>query len=266
MLRQLLKQQRLVKTETEIELIRQSSLLVGKTLAEVARYIHPGVTTKYLDEKAEAFIKAHGAVPSFKGYNGFPASLCTSINEVVVHGIPCETQLREGDIISIDCGVLMNGYHGDSAYTFSVGKISEEKALLLERTKASLYKGIARALRGNRTGDIAHAIQSYTESFGYGVVRDLVGHGVGRELHEKPEVPNFGKRGSGHKLEVGMTIAIEPMINQGKRQVVMEKNGWNVRTVDRKPSAHFEHTVVVGTHRAEILSTFEFIEQILNEI
>jgi len=257
---------RLVKTETEIELVRQSSLLVGKTLAEVARYIHPGVTTKYLDEKAEAFIKAHGAVPSFKGYNGFPASLCTSINEVVVHGIPSERQLCEGDIISVDCGVLMNGFHGDSAYTFSVGQISEETALLLERTKASLYKGIACALRGNRTGDIGYAVQSYTESFGYGVVRDLVGHGVGQELHEKPEVPNFGKRGSGQKLEVGMTIAIEPMINQGKKQVVIEKDKWTVRTVDRKPSAHFEHTVVVGTHHAEILSTFEFIEQILNKI
>ena len=255
----------LVKTETEIELIRQSSLLVGKTLAEIARYIHPGVTTKYLDEKAEAFIKAHGAVPSFKGYDGFPATLCTSINEVVVHGIPSETQLREGDIISIDCGVLMNGYHGDSAYTFAVGEISEEKTLLLERTKESLYRGIARALRGNRTGDIAYAIQSYTESFGYGVVRDLVGHGVGRELHEKPEVPNFGRRGSGHKLEPGMTIAIEPMINQGKRQVVTERDRWTVRTVDRKPSAHFEHTIVIGTHQPQILSTFEFIEQVLND-
>jgi methionyl aminopeptidase len=255
----------LVKTETEIELIRQSSLLVGKTLAEIARYIHPGVTTKYLDEKAEAFIKAHGAIPSFKGYDGFPATLCTSINEVVVHGIPSETQLREGDIISIDCGVLMNGYHGDSAYTFAVGEISEEKTLLLERTKESLYRGIARALRGNRTGDIAYAIQSYTESFGYGVVRDLVGHGVGRELHEKPEVPNFGRRGSGHKLEPGMTIAIEPMINQGKRQVVTERDRWTVRTVDRKPSAHFEHTIVIGTHQPQILSTFEFIEQVLND-
>jgi len=266
MLRQLLKPQRWVKTETEIELVRQSSLLVGKTLAEVARYIHPGVTTKYLDEKAEAFIKAHGATPSFKGYNGFPAALCTSINEVVVHGIPSERQLCEGDIISIDCGVFMNGYHGDSAYTFSVGQISEETALLLERTKVSLYKGIACALRGNRTGDIGYAVQSYTESFGYGVVRDLVGHGVGQKLHEKPEVPNFGKRGTGQKLETGMTIAIEPMINRGKRQVVVEKDGWTVRTVDRKPSAHFEHTVVVGAHHAQVLSTFEFIEEVLNKI
>ena len=262
----LIKPKKLVKTETEIELIRQSSLLVGKTLAEIARYIHPGVTTKYLDEKAEAFIKAHGATPSFKGYEGFPAALCTSLNEVVVHGIPNDVPLREGDILSIDCGVFMNGYHGDSAYTFAVGQISEEKALLLKRTKESLYRGIAQALRGNRTGDIAYAIQSYTESFGYGVVRDLVGHGVGQRLHEKPEVPNFGKRGSGQKLETGMTIAIEPMINQGKRQVVLEKDKWTVRTVDRKPSAHFEHTVVVGTHHAEILSTFEFIEEILNKI
>jgi methionyl aminopeptidase len=256
--------QQLVKTETEIELIRQSSLLVGKTLAEVARYLHPGVTTKYLDEKAAAFIKAHGATPSFKGYNGFPATLCTSVNDVVVHGIPNQTPLREGDIISIDCGVFMNGYHGDSAYTFAIGQISEEKALLLKRTKAALYKGIACALHGNRTGDIGHTIQNYTESFGYGVVRDLVGHGVGQKLHEKPEVPNFGKRGTGQRLETGMTIAIEPMINQGRKHVITEKDG-TVRTRDRKPSAHFEHTVVVGARQAEILSTFEFIEQVLNE-
>ena len=256
--------QQLVKTETEIELVRQSSLLVGKTLAEVARYIHPGVTTKYLNDKAEAFIKAHGAFPSFKGYRDFPATLCTSVNDVVVHGIPDETPLREGDIISVDCGVLMNGYHGDSAYTFAVGQISEEMTLLLKRTKAALYKGIACALHGNRTGDIGYTIQNYTESFGYGVVRDLVGHGVGQELHEKPEVPNFGKRGTGQRLETGMTIAIEPMINQGRKHVIMEKNGV-VRTRDRKPSAHFEHTVVVGARQAQILSTFEFIEQVLND-
>jgi methionyl aminopeptidase len=257
--------ERLVKTETEIELIRQSSLLVGKTLAEIARYIHPGVTTKFLNDKAEAFIKAHGATPSFKGYRGFPAAICTSVNDVVVHGIPNETPLREGDIISIDCGVFMNGYHGDSAYTFAVGQISEEIALLLKRTKSALYKGIACALHGNRTGDISYTVQNYTESFGYGVVRDLVGHGVGRELHEKPEIPNFGKRGTGQRLETGMTIAIEPMINQGKKHVFTEKDKWTVRTRDRKPSAHFEHTVVVGARQAEILSTFEFIEQVLNE-
>jgi len=257
--------QTLVKTETEIKLIRQSSLLVGKTLAEVARYMHPGVTTQYLNDKAEAFIKAHGATPSFKGYRGFPAAICTSVNDVVVHGIPNNTPLREGDIVSIDCGVFMNGYHGDSAYTFSIGKISEEVELLLKRTKASLYKGIACALHGNRTGDISYAIQSYTESFGYGVVRDLVGHGVGRELHEKPEVPNFGKRGTGHRLETGMTIAIEPMINQGRKHVITEKDKWTVRTRDKRPSAHFEHTVVIGARQAEILSTFEFIEQVLND-
>ena len=257
--------QSLVKTETEIKLIRQSSLLVGKTLAEVARYMHPGVTTQYLNDKAEAFIKAHGATPSFKGYRGFPAAICTSVNDVVVHGIPNNTPLREGDIVSIDCGVFMNGYHGDSAYTFSIGKISEEVELLLKRTKASLYKGIACALHGNRTGDISYAIQSYTESFGYGVVRDLVGHGVGRELHEKPEVPNFGKRGTGHRLETGMTIAIEPMINQGRKHVITEKDKWTVRTRDKRPSAHFEHTVVIGARQAEILSTFEFIEQVLND-
>jgi len=255
----------LVKTETEIELIRQSSLLVGKTLAEVARYIYPGVTTKYLDEIAEAFIKAHGAYPSFKGYRGFPNALCTSVNDVVVHGIPNDTPLQEGDIISIDCGVLMNGYHGDSAYTFAVGQISEEKMLLMERTKAALYKGIACALHGNRTGDISHAIQSYTESFGYGVVRDLCGHGVGRELHEKPEITNFGRRGTGTRLETGMTIAIEPMINKGKKQVFTAKDGWTVRTADRRPSAHYEHTVVVGARQAQILSTFEFIEDVLRD-
>ena len=257
--------QSLVKTETEIELVRQSSLLVGKTLAEVARYVHPGVTTQYLNDKAEAFIKAHGASPSFKGYRGFPAAVCTSVNDVVVHGIPNNTPLREGDIVSVDCGVFMNGYHGDSAYTFAVGKVSEEIALLMKRTKASLYKGIACALHGNRTGDISYAVQSYTESFGYGVVRDLVGHGVGRELHEKPEVPNFGKRGTGTRLDAGMTIAIEPMINQGRKHVFTEKDKWTVRTRDRKPSAHYEHTVVVRMKQAEILSTFEYIEQVLND-
>lgn len=256
----------LVKTEAEIELIRQSSLLLGKTHAEVARHIRPGITTRQLDKIAEEYILSHNAIPSFKGYGGFPATLCTSVNDVVVHGFPNDEPLKEGDIVSIDCGVFLNGFHSDSAYTYPVGEISEELRLLLQRTKESLYLGIEKALHGNRTGDIGHAVQGYTESFGYGVVRDLVGHGVGRNLHEKPDVPNFGKRGVGHKLETDMTIAIEPMITLGKRQVVIEKDGWTIRTVDRKPAAHFEHTVAVRKNKAEILTTFEFIEEELDKL
>jgi methionyl aminopeptidase len=255
----------LVKTETEIELIRQSSLLLGKTHAEVARHIKPGITTRQLNEIAEEYIRDHHAIPSFKGYGGFPATLCTSVNDVVVHGFPDDVSLKEGDIVSIDCGVFLNGFHSDSAYTYGVGEISTELELLLKRTKEALYLGIAQALHGNRTGDIGYAVQHYTESFYYGVVRDLVGHGVGRQLHEDPDVPNFGKRGTGHKLETGMTIAIEPMINLGKRQVFIEKNGWIIRTADRKPSAHFEHTVAIGKEQAQILTTFEYIEEVLQK-
>jgi methionyl aminopeptidase len=204
-------------------------------------------------------------VPGFKGYNGFPYTLCISINEQVVHGFPGERELKEGDIVSVDCGVLKNGFYGDSAYTFAVGEVREEALSLMKRTRESLYLGIEEASAGKRTGDIGHAVQSYVESFGYSVVRDLVGHGVGRNLHEKPEVPNYGTRGSGVKLKAGMVIAIEPMINLGSRNIVQENDGWTIRTADRKWSAHFEHTVAIRQGKAEVLSSFEFIEEILRQ-
>lgn len=253
----------LIKTEEEIALLRESSLLVGKTLAEVAKLIKPGITTIELNNVAAEFIRDHKAVPGFLGYNGFPYSLCISTNEVVVHGFPGEKPLAEGDIISIDCGVLKNGFYGDSAYTFAVGEVSEEKKLLMERTKASLYKGIEQAVAGNRIGDIGNAVQSYVERFGYSVVRDLVGHGLGRNLHEKPEVPNYGRKGTGVKLREGMVLAIEPMVNLGVRSVIQESDGWTIRTSDRMPSAHYEHDVVIRKDKAEILSTFDYIEEVL---
>jgi methionyl aminopeptidase len=255
----------LYKTNEEIELIRESSLLVGRTLAEIAGLIKPGVQTILLNKTAEEFIKDHGAIPGFLGYNGFPYTLCVSINEQVVHGFPGQRQLQEGDIVSIDCGVIKNGFYGDSAYTFAVGNVSEKVWLLMKRTRESLYKGIEAAIDGNRVGDIGHAVQSYVESFGYSVVRDLVGHGVGKDLHEKPEVPNYGKRGTGIKLREGMVLAIEPMINLGTKNVVQERDGWTIRTADRMPSAHFEHTVAVRHGKAEILSSFEGIEKILTD-
>lgn len=254
-----------LKTVEEIELQRESSLLVGKTLAEVARHIRPGVTTRELDRIAEAFIRDHGAIPGFKGYGGFPGSLCVSINDEVVHGIPGNRELRQGDVVSIDCGVLKNGFYGDSAYTFAVGEISAELQLLLERTHQALYEGIRMAVEGNRVGDISHAIQSYIDQFGYGIVRELVGHGVGRKLHEAPEVPNFGRRGTGPRLVAGMVIAIEPMINLGTKNISQDADGWTIRTSDRKPSAHFEHTVAIGKEKADILSSFEMIEEILKK-
>ncbi|KAF0194956.1 MAG: methionine aminopeptidase [Bacteroidetes bacterium] len=251
------------KTDEEIELIRLSSLLVGKTLAEVARHIKPGVTTGELDKIAETFIRDHRAVPGFKGYGGFPATLCISVNEVVVHGIPGNLELHDGDLVSVDCGVIMNGFYGDSAYSFAVGEVSEEVRLLMERTKESLYRGIGVAKSGKRTGDIGYEIQTYVEGFGYSVVRDLVGHGLGRHLHEKPEVPNYGKRGVGAMLQPGMVICIEPMINLGRRQVVQEKDGWTIRTADRQPSAHFEHAIAIREGKTEILSSFDEIEEVL---
>lgn len=254
-----------LKTEREIDLIKESSLLVGRTLAEVAKHIRPGITTKALDRIAEEFIRDHGAVPGFKGYEGFPATLCISVNEQVVHGIPGERVLKEGDMASVDCGVILNGYYGDSAYSFAVGEVSEEVRLLMERTKESLYKGIEAAVAGQRLGDIGFAIQNHVEQYGYSVVRDLVGHGIGKNLHEKPEVPNFGKRGHGMKLVEGMTICIEPMINLGSRMVVQEKDNWTIRTVDRKPSAHFEHAIAVRKNKSEVLSSFEMIENELNK-
>ncbi len=253
-----------LKTDEEIELLRASNLLVARTLGEVAKHIKVGVSTLELDRVAESFIRDHGAIPGFLNYNGFPNTLCTSVNEQVVHGIPNSNPLKEGDIVSVDCGVLLNGFFGDSAYTFAVGKISEEVENLLKVTKESLLKGIEMAVDGNRIGDIGYAIQTYNEEHGYSVVREMVGHGVGRNLHEAPEVPNYGKRGYGPKLKKGMVIAIEPMINMGKRYIVQENDGWTIRTSDRMPSAHFEHTVAIGKDRADILSSFLFVEEILH--
>ena len=251
------------KTDEEIELIRKSGVLLGKTHAEVAKLIKPGIKTSVLDNCAFEFIKSNGGKPSFKGYNGFPYSLCISVNESVVHGLPGDYILKEGDIISIDCGVILNGFHSDSAYTYPVGKISAEVAKLLKTTKESLYKGIAEAVSGNRVGDVGFAVQQHVEAEGYSVVRELVGHGIGKDLHEAPEIPNYGKRGKGLKLEEGMVIAIEPMVNLGKRAIVQEEDGWTIRTADRKPSAHFEHTVAVRKGKVDILTTFDFIEGVL---
>lgn len=254
----------LIKTEIEIEKIRSSSLLVGKTIAEVARHIKPGITTIELDKVAETFIRDHKALPAFKGYHGFPGTLCISVNEVVVHGIPGKRELKEGDIVSIDCGTIIDGYYGDSAFTFGVAPVKEELTLLMKRTHDSLLKGIGVISSGKRVGDIGFEIQTYVESFGYSVVRDLVGHGLGTSLHEKPEVPNYGRRGSGAKLEAGMVICIEPMINLGVRQVMQENDGWTIRTMDHKTSAHFEHAVVITNNGADILSSFNEIEQVNN--
>lgn len=251
-----------IKSEDEITLIKQSADVLGRAHAEVAKWIKPGVTTKQLDKVAEEFIRDSKGYPSFKGFNGFPASLCISLNDTVVHGFPSQYELREGDIISIDCGVKLNNFHSDSAYTYPVGNVSPEVINLLKRTKQSLYLGIEQASEGKRVGDIGYAIQTYVERFGYGVVRELVGHGVGRSLHESPEVPNYGKRGQGPKLRQGMVLAIEPMITLGKRAVVQDKDGWTIRTADRKQAAHFEHTVVVRKGKPEILTTFKYIEEV----
>lgn len=251
------------KSSEEIELIRESSLLVSKTHAEVAKSIKPGITTQALDKIAEEFIRDNGAVPAFKGYNGFPASLCISPNEQVVHGIPGKYELKDGDILSVDCGVLKNGYYGDSAYTFAIGEVKPEVLRLLKITKESLMKGIEMAKAGNRLGDISEAVQTHAEKNGYSVVRELVGHGIGKNLHEAPEVPNYGKKGSGIKLQAGLVIAIEPMINLGKKGIKQWEDGWTITTSDRMPSAHFEHTVAVKEGKADVLSTFEYIEEVL---
>ncbi|MDO6389419.1 type I methionyl aminopeptidase [Pontibacter sp. BT731] len=249
------------KTEEEIELIRQSALILSKAHGEIALLIKEGVSTLTLDKRAEEFIKDHGAVPSFKNYNGFPFSLCISVNSTVVHGMPGNYVLNDGDVISVDCGVYHNGFHSDSAYTHAVGNVSEEVARLLEVTKESLNKGIEMAVVGNRLGDISHAIQTHAEASKYGVVRELVGHGIGRNLHESPEVPNYGKRGQGMKLQNGLVLAIEPMVNLGTRYIIQEEDGWTIRTRDNKPSAHFEHTVVIRNNKAEVLTTFDYIDK-----
>lgn len=250
------------KTNAEIEIMRQSALLVGQTIAEVAKAIKPGVTTKQLDEIAEKFIADNKAVPSFKNYKGYPFATCISVNDAVVHGFPNNEPLKEGDIISVDVGVFKNGYHGDSAYTFAIGNPGDDVLELMRKTKESLYKGVEKAVVGNRVGDIAFAVQENTEKkYGYGVVRELVGHGLGKSLHEDPQVPNYGRRGSGPKLKDGLTIAIEPMINLGVKDVTYDEDGWTVRTKDRKPSAHYEHTVCVRKGKPEILSSFEEIEK-----
>ena len=251
----------ILKTEEEIELMRRSNRLDGMTLGELSKHIKPGVTTLQLDKIAEEFIRDHGAVPTFLGYNGFPNSICASVNENVVHGIPNNKPLIEGDVISIDCGTRLQGFCGDSAYTFCVGEVKPEVKQLLKITKEALYQGIEQAQQNNRIGDIGSTIQKYCESHGYSVVRELVGHGIGREMHEAPEVPNYGRKGTGVMLKNGMCIAIEPMINMGSKNVVFENDGWTVRTRDRKPSAHFEHTVAIRNGKADILSTFEFIQE-----
>ncbi|MEJ5267392.1 MAG: type I methionyl aminopeptidase [Bacteroidales bacterium] len=254
-----------VKTEEEIELMRQSCLLVSRTHAMLASEIREGVTTLFLDKLAEEFIRDNGGIPGFLNYNSYPNTLCVSVNDVVVHGIPSNYQLRNGDIVSIDCGVILNGFNGDSCYTFEVGEVKPEVKALLKVTKECLYKGIEQAVTGKTIGDIGAAVQKHAESHGYSVVRELVGHGIGRRLHEEPEVPNYGKPRKGVKLKERMTIAIEPMINLGRREIFQEKDGWTIRTFDRKPSAHFEHTIVVRNEKAEILSDFSIIEEILNK-
>ncbi len=250
-----------IKTEEEIALLRENGILVSKTLAEVGRHVAPGVTTKELDALAETFIRDHGAEPAFLGYNGFPHSLCISVNSVVVHGIPSDYTLKEGDIVSIDCGTKYKGFFGDSAYTFAVGQVSKAAERLMQTTRQSLFEGIGKALAGNRIGDIGAAVQRYVEEYGYSVVREMVGHGIGSRLHEKPDVPNYGRPGQGKQLAEGMVLCIEPMINEGGRGVYMERDGWTLRTADNRNSAHYELTVVVRKEKAELLSTFAFIER-----
>lgn len=256
-----------LKTEEEIELLRKANLLVSSTLAEIAKVIRPGITTKELDNLAEQFIRDHGAIPTFKGYpnpygSPFPASICTSVNQVVVHGIPDDTILQDGDIVSVDCGTQIDGFCGDSCYTFCVGEVNEETKKLLKTTKESLYKAIEQALPGRRIGDIGYAVQHYCESQGYGVVREFVGHGIGKEMHEDPQVPNYGTRGTGKQLRNGLCIAIEPMITQGSPKLRMLDDRWTVETCDGHCAAHFEHTIAIHNGKADILSTFEQIEQI----
>ncbi len=250
------------KSKKEIELLRESNLLVGKTLGEVAKFLKPGIKTIKVDKIAEEFIRDNNAIPGFLGYSGFPNTLCISVNDSVVHGIPSNYELKEGDIVSVDCGVFKNEYYGDSAFTFQIGEVDEKIKRLLTVTKLALYKGIEKAVVGNRIGDISFAVQNFAENNGYSVVRDLVGHGVGRNLHEEPQVPNFGKRGKGIKIKEGLVIAIEPMVNMGVKEVRQLKDGWTIKTYDGLPSAHFEHTIAVTKEKVDILSSFKYIEEV----
>lgn len=255
-----------LKTDEEIELMREANQLVGKTLGEVAKHISPGVSTLQLDHIAEEFIRDNGAKPAFLGYGGFPNSICTSINEQIVHGIPSSgIFLKEGDIISVDCGTVLNGFVGDSAFTFCVGEVKDEVKRLLQTTKESLFEGIKNAIVGHRIGDIGNAVQNYCEDRHYSVVRELVGHGIGHDMHESPDVPNYGRKGSGPLLKSGMCICIEPMINMGSKSVVMEKDGWTIRTRDRKWAAHYEHCIAIRPEGPQILSSFDFLEDVLNK-
>ncbi len=253
----------IIKTTEEIEKLRNSNLLVSKTLAEIAKLIKPGVTTEKLDRVAEEYIRDNKAIPGFLGYNGYPKTLCTSVNSQVVHGIPSSTILKDGDMVSVDCGVILDGFYGDTAYSFGVGEIEEPVSRLLRITKEALFLGVEMAIEGNRIGDIASSVQQHSENSGYSVVREMVGHGLGRHLHEEPEVPNYGSKGTGVKLKKGMVICIEPMINMGKRQIIQEADGWTIRTKDRLPSAHFELAVAIDSGKPDVLSTFSYIEEVL---
>ncbi|HKL38638.1 MAG TPA: type I methionyl aminopeptidase [Bacteroidales bacterium] len=251
-----------LKSAEEIEKLRENNDIVSRTLAELGSMIRPGITTLELDRRAEEFIRDHGAVPGFLGYGGFPKSICTSVNDAVVHGIPSEYELKEGDIISIDVGTIKHGYYGDSAYTFAVGEIDQQVRRLLKETRESLFTGIEKAVAGNRVGDISHAVQFHAENAGFSVVREMVGHGLGSSMHESPEIPNYGKRGKGTKLKEGLVICIEPMINLGSRNIKQDRDGWTIRTMDGKPSAHFELALAIRNGEADILSTFDYIEKI----
>ena len=255
-----------LKTEEEIELLREADLVVARTLGELAKWVAPGITTRKLDKIADEFIRSQGCVPGFLGLYGFPASVCISVNETVVHGIPSGYTLQEGDIVSIDCGaVTKEGFNGDSTYTYCVGEVSEEVKKLLRTTKESLYEGIKKAIPGNRIGDIGSTIQQYCEKRGYSIVREMCGHGVGRKLHEDPDVPNYGRKGTGPLIKNGMTIAIEPMVNMGSKNIVIERDGWTTRTKDFKPSAHFEHSIAIHNGKPDILSSFDYIKEVLGD-
>ena len=252
------------KTESDFEKLRKSAQVVAVTLAEVAKHIQPGVPLTYLDQIGEECIRDHHAVPSFKGYEGFPSALCLSVNDVVVHGIPkAGDYLRDGDIISVDCGALLDGFHGDFAYTFAVGEVSEEVRLLMERTKESLMKAIDVAVTGNTVGDIGHTVESYVGQFNYGVVRELCGHGIGKDMHERPDIPNYGRPGYGDRLKEGMCICIEPMITLGSRKIYMENDGWTIRTQDHKPAAHYEHQLAITDKGTEVISSYKLIGEVL---